>query len=67
MGSYNDADDEDEDANNVKSTGSIFAWYKADQVGSVGILHVILALILVNGRAISDSAFMLFSPHRFSP
>ncbi|KAH8105337.1 MAGE-domain-containing protein [Cristinia sonorae] len=37
------------------STGSIFAWHSSDQLGSIGILYVILALILVNGRSLSDN------------
>ncbi|KAK7696489.1 hypothetical protein QCA50_001146 [Cerrena zonata] len=55
VGRYNKDVDDDDDDEGVKSTGSIFAWYRADQVGAVGVLHVILALILVNGRAISDN------------
>ncbi|KAI0074878.1 hypothetical protein K474DRAFT_1625296 [Panus rudis PR-1116 ss-1] len=48
-------DVEDENTIGTRSVGSILAWQYADQLGSIGILHVILALILVNGRAISDS------------
>ncbi|KAI9057984.1 hypothetical protein FKP32DRAFT_1289202 [Trametes sanguinea] len=29
----------------IRSTGSIFAWYHADKLASIGILYVILALI----------------------
>jgi len=51
------SDDEVEPDNTIgtHSTGSIFAWHHSDQLGSVGILYVILALILVNGRSISDN------------
>ncbi|THH31688.1 hypothetical protein EUX98_g2522 [Antrodiella citrinella] len=39
----------------TRSTGSIFAWHSTDQLGSIGILYVVLAFILVNGRTISDN------------
>ena len=48
---------EDDNPIGTRSTGSIFAWHNADQLASVGILYVVLALILVEGRVISDSAF----------
>lgn len=35
--------------------GSIISWSDADQLGSLGILYVTLALILVSGRVIADS------------
>lgn len=35
--------------------GSIISWSDSDQLGSLGILYVILALILVSGRVIADS------------
>ncbi|CAL1701870.1 unnamed protein product [Somion occarium] len=54
VGTYND-DDDDDNRVGTRSTGSIFAWHHADELGSVGILYVILALVLVNGRAISDN------------
>lgn len=34
--------------------GSIISWSHTEQVGSIGILYTILALILVNGRVLSD-------------
>jgi hypothetical protein len=34
--------------------GSIIAWSTADQLAALGLLHVILAFILVNRRAISE-------------
>ncbi|KAI0696984.1 MAGE-domain-containing protein [Cerioporus squamosus] len=46
---------EDDNPIGTRSTGSIFAWQNADQLPSIGILYVILALILVEGRVISDS------------
>ncbi|KAI0631792.1 MAGE family-domain-containing protein [Trametes polyzona] len=46
---------EDDNQIGTRSTGSIFAWHYADQLPSVGILYVILALILVEGRVISDN------------
>ena len=39
-------------------TGAILAWQGSDQLGLTGILYVILALILVNGRAILESEFL---------
>lgn len=35
--------------------GSIISWSDSDQLGSLGILYVVLALILVSGRVIADS------------
>ncbi|KAL1942185.1 hypothetical protein VTO73DRAFT_6249 [Trametes versicolor] len=46
---------EDDNKVGTRSIGSIFAWQHADQLASVGILYVILALILVEGRVISDN------------
>lgn len=49
-------DDIDDDYEGTSpSTGAIFSWQSSDQLGCVGVLHVILALILVNGKAILDS------------
>jgi len=48
-----DSDDE-EDGVGSRFYGSIISWSTADQLGPVGILYVILALILVNGRVMSD-------------
>ncbi|CDO72663.1 hypothetical protein BN946_scf184985.g82 [Trametes cinnabarina] len=46
---------EDDNPVGTRSTGSIFAWHHADQLASVGILYVILALVLVEGRSINDN------------
>ncbi|KAI0357198.1 MAGE-domain-containing protein [Trametes cingulata] len=46
---------EDDNPVGTRSTGSIFAWHSGDQLASVGILYVILALILVEGRSIADN------------
>ncbi|KAF9643528.1 MAGE protein, partial [Thelephora ganbajun] len=35
--------------------GSIISWSDSDQLGSLGILYVVLALVLVSGRVIADS------------
>lgn len=35
--------------------GSIISWSDSDQLGSLGVLYVVLALILVSGRVIADS------------
>lgn len=53
--------DDDETVGSL-SNGSIIAWNNSDQLGSIGILYVILALILVEGRAINDSAWCCLSP-----
>ncbi|EJD00539.1 MAGE-domain-containing protein [Fomitiporia mediterranea MF3/22] len=46
-----EADDEDD----LPTTyGSIINWTSADQLGGLGLLYVILALILVNGHSMSD-------------
>lgn len=57
--SSNQSDDESDDSDAEgerppKYYGSLISWTKADQLGPIGILYVILALILVNGRVISD-------------
>ncbi|KAI0247539.1 MAGE family-domain-containing protein, partial [Lactifluus subvellereus] len=46
----------------VRAYGSLVAWNTADQLATLGILHIILALILVNGKVISDSASATLSP-----
>ncbi|KAI0791274.1 MAGE family-domain-containing protein [Abortiporus biennis] len=51
---FGDEDDEDSQAAS-RATGSLFAWQSSDQVGNIGILYVILALILVNGRSMTDA------------
>ncbi|KAF8814581.1 MAGE-domain-containing protein [Phlegmacium glaucopus] len=48
-------DDEDDDAERVpKYYGSLISWTKGDQLGAIGVLYVILALVLVNGRVMTD-------------
>lgn len=39
--------------------GSIISWSDSDQLGSLGILYVLLALILVSGRIIADSTYIV--------
>ena len=39
----------------IATYGSIISWSDSDQLGSLGILYVVLALILVSGRVIADS------------
>ncbi|KAF8063435.1 MAGE family-domain-containing protein [Lyophyllum atratum] len=50
------SDDEDEDDEEYapRFYGSIISWSSADQLGAVGILYTLLALILVSGRVMSD-------------
>ncbi|KAK2464995.1 hypothetical protein APHAL10511_003071 [Amanita phalloides] len=53
------SDDEDNEFSEGGYTpryyGSIISWTRGEQPGPIGILYVILALILVNGRIISDT------------
>lgn len=49
------SDDEDDEGTPVRSYGSILSWSTSDQLGPTAILYTILALILVSGRAMSDS------------
>jgi hypothetical protein len=59
--SDDDSDDSEAEAERPpKYYGSLISWTKSDQLGPIGILYVILALILVNGRAISDSKPLSF-------
>jgi hypothetical protein len=54
-----DDDDDDDDGDEAgfgpRSYGSIISWSHAEQLVPIGLLHVILALILVSGRVINDS------------
>ncbi|THV02609.1 MAGE-domain-containing protein, partial [Dendrothele bispora CBS 962.96] len=52
---HNGRDEEDENETLPQSYGSILSWSTADQLEPIGILYVILALILVSGRVISDT------------
>jgi melanoma-associated antigen len=54
-----DNDDDDDDV--PRNYGSIIAWSAADQLAALGLLHVILALILVNGRSISECTYFALS------
>jgi hypothetical protein len=47
--------DDDDDDFGARTYGSIISWSDADQLGPTGILYVVLALILVSGRVMSDS------------
>ncbi|KAJ6500519.1 MAGE family-domain-containing protein [Mycena sanguinolenta] len=49
-----DDDDDDENGGGGATYGSIISWSNADQVGALGVLYVILALILVSGRVMGD-------------
>ena len=52
-----DAPDSDDENGVAKNYGSIISWSQADQLGSIGVLYVILTLILVNGRVMTESKF----------
>ncbi|KAJ7102475.1 MAGE-domain-containing protein [Mycena belliarum] len=47
-------DEDDDDFGGSAAYGSIISWSAADQLGSLGVLYVILALILVSGRVVGD-------------
>lgn len=51
----NDAPDEEADEELPQRYGSIISWSTCDQLASLGILYVVLALILVNGKTMSDA------------
>ena len=60
-------DDVDGTDPGMRTYGCLIAWNSADQLSALGILHVILALILVSGKIITDSATPFLFPLRFSP
>lgn len=56
---FDDSDDEDDngaddDERRPRPYGSLISWSTTDQLGPLGILYVILALILVSGRVMTD-------------
>jgi hypothetical protein len=51
----------------VRTYGTLIAWNNADQLSALGILHVILALVLVSGKVISDSASPIILPFHHLP
>ncbi|KIJ90130.1 hypothetical protein K443DRAFT_686945 [Laccaria amethystina LaAM-08-1] len=57
--SFDDSDDEDDngaddDERRPRPYGSLISWSTTDQLGPLGILYVILALIIVSGRVRTD-------------
>jgi melanoma-associated antigen len=60
-------DDDEDDAERVpKYYGSLISWTKGDQLGAVGVLYVILALVLVNGRIMTDGEWWFLKRKRIS-
>jgi melanoma-associated antigen len=55
-----DEADSDDEGFGPRYYGSVISWSKADQLGPLGIQYVILALILVSGRVISDGRCIPF-------
>ncbi|KIK46864.1 hypothetical protein CY34DRAFT_800038, partial [Suillus luteus UH-Slu-Lm8-n1] len=49
-----DSQDGDDDDDMPRSYGCIISWSTTDQLGALGVLHVILAFILVSGRSLTD-------------
>ncbi|KAG6885808.1 hypothetical protein C0993_009568 [Termitomyces sp. T159_Od127] len=52
--------EDDEDEIYTQHYGCLISWSSADQLGALGILYTILALILVSGRVISDAELRAF-------
>ncbi|KAG6812817.1 hypothetical protein H0H92_000275 [Tricholoma furcatifolium] len=48
-------DDDDDESYTPKYYGSLVSWTSNDQLGALGILYTILALILVSGRVITEA------------
>lgn len=62
---FDDSDDEDDngaddDERRPRPYGSLISWSTTDQLGPLGILYVILALILVSGRVMTDGMSVVF-------
>ena len=47
-------DNVDEGEVGARSYGSVLAWNAGDHLAALGVMHVVLALILVNGKVVSD-------------
>jgi melanoma-associated antigen len=58
---HDDANDNNEEFG-LGTYGSIISWSSADELAVLGILHVILTLILVNGRVVTDGPSVQFFP-----
>ncbi|KIJ91541.1 hypothetical protein K443DRAFT_685927, partial [Laccaria amethystina LaAM-08-1] len=69
---FDDSDDEDdngadEDERRPRPYGSLISWSTTDQLGPLGILYVILALILVSGRVMTNGmSFLSFTLPRLT-
>ncbi|CCM00210.1 uncharacterized protein FIBRA_02238 [Fibroporia radiculosa] len=50
-----DGEDARENDSSSRATGSILAWHQSDELGSVGVLYTVLALILVDGRVMREN------------
>ncbi|TFK51291.1 MAGE-domain-containing protein [Heliocybe sulcata] len=50
----------DDDEEVYRTYGSIISWSHSDQLQAIGILYTILALILVNGKALDDLALRAY-------
>jgi hypothetical protein len=61
-------DDVDGAGAGMHTYGILIRWNSADQLSMLGILHVVLTLIFVSGKVISNSALLVFlsSLHTFS-
>lgn len=50
---------EDIKGDEMRPDDTLVAWKLGDNVAAIGILHVILALILANGRSIPERAYQV--------
>jgi hypothetical protein len=70
--SFDDSDDEDDngaddDVRRPRPYGSLISWSTTDQLGPLGILYVILALILVGGKVMTDGmSIVSFTPTKLN-
>lgn len=48
-------EEDEEEGSTQTPCGALFAWERSDQLANLGVLHIILALILVSGRTINDN------------
>lgn len=54
MAAYGTAEPPEYEREEDRPDDTLVAWKEADHMAVIGILHVILALILANGRSIPD-------------
>lgn len=50
-------EDQDKEDDSLRPDDTLIAWRAGDDLASIGILHVVLALILANGRSLPDRTY----------